>query len=265
MEEPPSAALEGGSGTVPSSISAAFVLGWRLAELYDRKELPPPPEYKSDAPVPAHLPGASEMSENEVAVVILEQASSALATLSSVLKVDVPSLGALRTVLDRPGHQRDDVRREILSAYLAVRDGLAGVSPLVGISCGLGRMLADTALLSRTSKPDILTECFDTYRLANAYRWLDDLSTAFPLQSSSAVKSSLAAWENWVAELPRKNEALDPSAVDVGVIRCLRSQGEMWSRLLAGEVLPESLLGLPITSRLANGSLNEGGRLRADS
>jgi hypothetical protein len=230
------------SDMTPAAVQAGFVVGWRLAELYDRDELPPPREPEADAPVPAHLPGASEMSEHEKAGVILDQANAALATLAATLSVELPSLDTVHEVLDRPGHERDEVRREILSTYLAVRDRVAGASPVVATSCGLGRMLADTALLPRSTKPEMLTERFDPYRLANAYRWLDDLSSAFPLESCGAVKASLNAWEDWVGKLPRKNGTVEPNTVNGTVIRALRSQGEMWRRLISGEMIAKDLL-----------------------
>ena len=230
--------------TTSGAAQAAFLLGWRLAELYDRDELPSPrePEPDAEAPVPAHLPGASEMSEHEKAGVILDQATAALATLAAALSVELPSLDPLHEVLDRPGHQRDDVRREILATYLVLRDRVAGVSPVLATSCGLGRMLADTALLPRSTKPEILMERFDQYRLANAYRWLDDLSTAFPLESSEAVKASLTAWEEWIGKVSKKDGTIEPNAVDWTVIRALRSQGEMWRRLISGEKIAKDLL-----------------------
>jgi hypothetical protein len=61
------------------AVAAAFVLGWRLVELYDRDALPPPHSCAGAAiVVPQHLPGASEMTDHERASVLLAQASAAL-------------------------------------------------------------------------------------------------------------------------------------------------------------------------------------------
>jgi hypothetical protein len=103
-------------------------------------------------------------------------------------------------------------------------------------------MLADTALLPRTGRPELLEERFDPYRLSNAYRWLDDLSTALPPNAAGAVKASLSAWEKWAQALPRTAGKLDPGCLDAAVVRKLHSQGEMWRRLMAGEVEGKALL-----------------------
>lgn len=236
--------LTGGATTTASdAVAAAFVVGWRLAELYDREALPPPTTADPDAPLPRHLPGASEMSEYEKARVNLDQAQAALRQLTASLGAKLPTLEAVGQVLGQDGHPRDDVRREILSAYVAIRDRVAGLSPLAASSCGLGRMLADTTLLPHAADPTILLERFAPYRLANAYRWLDDLSTSFSPKTSAAIAASLRTWETWVAGLKRQGDSLQPSALTASHIRRLRAQGEMWRRLVAGEVVPKSLLG----------------------
>jgi hypothetical protein len=76
--------------------------------------------------VPEHLPGASEMTDYEHAMVLLGQASAALAALGSVLGPELPGLDAIQAALNRPEHHRDDVRREILSSYLAIQQVLLG-------------------------------------------------------------------------------------------------------------------------------------------
>jgi hypothetical protein len=144
-------------------VSASFIVGWRLAELYDRDELPPPRPVLSDAPLPAHLPGASEMSGHEQASVILEQARAALTALATAVGVELPGLDSVRAALDHPNHHRDDVRREVHAAYGDIQGRLAAVTPPAATACGLGRLLADTALLPRSGKPEIVLERFDPY------------------------------------------------------------------------------------------------------
>jgi hypothetical protein len=126
------------------AVTAALVLGWRLAELYDRDALPPPATQIADTQVPQHLPGASEMNDHEHALVLLGQASAALTSLKTLLGIDLPGLDGIRAALDQPGHHRDDVRREILGAYTDNRNALLGAAPMAATSYGLGRLLADT-------------------------------------------------------------------------------------------------------------------------
>lgn len=232
----------GPDDTPDAAVSDAFTFGWRMAELYDHEDLPAPRQTEPHAPVPPHLPGASEMSDYEKARLIIDQARAASRSLAETLGVELPSLDPVIATLDRPGHHADEVRREILAAYVGTRDQIAGVAPSAGMSCGLGRMLADTALLPRTGRPEVLTERFDSYRVSNAYRWLDDLSTALPRHAAGAVKASLSAWEGWVQSLPRTADKVDPGRLDGAVVRKLRAQGEIWRRLMAGEVAGKTLL-----------------------
>lgn len=240
--ETPVSPAVGADDLPDTAVRDGFIFGWRMAELYDHEDLPAPRPAEPEAPVPPHLPGASEMSDYEKARMIIDQARAASRSLAATLGVELPTLDAVIATLDRPGHHADEVRREILTAYLETRDQVAGVAPLAATSCGLGRMLADTALLPRTGRPEVLAERFDSYRLSNAFRWLEDLSTALPRHAAGAVKASLSAWEGWVQSLPSTADKLDPGCINGVIVRKLRSQGEMWRRLMAGEVTGKTLL-----------------------
>lgn len=117
---------------------AAFILGWRLAELYDRDSLPPPPKEPEEEKVPEHLPGASEMSEHDHATVLLRQAQAALAVVAATAG-ELPALETIQEVLDRAGHDRDDVRRQIRSVYCSIQSALQGADPRMAMSYGLVR------------------------------------------------------------------------------------------------------------------------------
>ena len=222
--------------------AAAFLFGWRMAELYNQPHLPPPAATDPAAQLPPHLPGASEMSAHDRAHLSLDQAESALRQLATSLDAELPTLDAVARTLNSERHNRDDVRHEALVAYIAIRNGVAGLSPLAATSCGLGRVLADTTLLPHSSGPAILLERFEPHRLDNTYRWLDDLSTSLPRDVASAVKASLATWEAWITALPKQDETLQPSAFTPLHVRRLRAQGDMWRRLVAGEITPRGLL-----------------------
>ena len=226
------------------AVAAAFALGWRLAELYDRDSLPPPSPLAGDPALPDHLPGVSQMSDHEQAVVVLEQGGAALAALEAELGTALPDLGAVRRALNAPGHHRDDVRRAIMTAYLDIRDPLLSAAPLAAISYGLGRLLADIIYLPRSHQPDTFTGQFGKYRLATGCSWLDDLSAAFPHRAAAAVRASLQQWEAWVTGAqPDGGGTPDPDAFGEPVLRALHWQGEMWRRLLTGEKDPVQLLG----------------------
>lgn len=45
------------------AVCLAVCVGWRMAELYDSRELPGPSRRQGDGELPWHLPGFGEMSE----------------------------------------------------------------------------------------------------------------------------------------------------------------------------------------------------------
>jgi len=225
-----------------TAVSAAINLGWRLAELYNCIELPSPASPTQEKALPLHLPGIGEMSAYEKAVALIDHVDADLQALNAAVGGDLPAATDVRQRLDSPGHARDDVRKEVLGLYLTIRNALAGSAPLVATAFGLGRMLADTALRPTSKDGQLLPEQFDSFRLSNAHTWLDDLENALPKQSAAAVQGSLAAWEQWVADLPKQNGQIDSTKIDDRVVRALHRQGEMWRRLLAGEKDPTTLL-----------------------
>jgi hypothetical protein len=220
----------------------AVDLGWRLAQLYDSKELPGPPRGAKPKPLPVHLPGFGEMTPHEKACALAAHAGADLASLQAVLGTEMPTVEAVQTALSVVGHRRDEVRTAVHDLYLNARDRLAGSNPAAGVGFGLGRMLADTALLPASSKPEVLGERFEKYRLANAFDWLDDLDAVLPAHSASAVRASLRVWEKWVSDRRNADGTVDPAKVSQGTIRALRQQGDMWRRLLTGEKVADQLL-----------------------
>jgi hypothetical protein len=72
--ETPVSPAAGGDDTPDAAVRDGFIFGWRMAELYDHEDLPVPRQAETEAPVPPHLPRASEMSDYEKARVIIDQA-----------------------------------------------------------------------------------------------------------------------------------------------------------------------------------------------
>jgi hypothetical protein len=226
------------------AVCLAICLGWRIAELYDSKELPGPPQRHENGELPDHLPGLGEMSKHERACALVAHVSADLAALERALGLaKMPGTEGISCALQEPRHNRDAVREVILGLYIDIRNLLAGNNVSAALGFGLGRMLADTALLPTAGCPEIIAERFEEYRLANAFRWLDDLDASLPPHSAAAVRATLAEWQRWVAGLPRSaSGAIDPAQIDRNTIRRLRQQGEIWRRLLTGEQRPDQLL-----------------------
>jgi hypothetical protein len=235
-----------GSDRIPAdgAVCLAVCVGWRMAELYDSEELPGPPQHREAGKLPAHLPGFGEMSDYEKACALAAHVGADLASLGRALSLEgIPSVEPVLDALRVPGHSRDDVRAAVLDLYLRVRELVAGSNVSAALGVGLGRLLADTALLPTASHPEILAERFEEHRLVTACGWLDDLDASLPPRSTAVVRATLADWEQWVARLPRSAQgAIAPAELDVAVVRALRQQGDIWRRLLTGEQQPDQLL-----------------------
>jgi hypothetical protein len=230
-------------GSSPQDAACLAVdLGWRLAQLYNSKELPGPPQTTRPKPLPSHLPGFGEMTPHEKARALAAHVSADLAFLGAALGAELPTVEGVSAALSVAGHGRDEVRRAVHDLYVQARDQLAGSNPAAAVGFGLGRMLADTALLPTSGTPDVLGERFDTYRLANALAWLDELDAVLPAHSASAVRASLGEWEKWVTDQRRPDGTVNRAQVGQGAIRALRRQGDMWRRLLTGEQAADQLL-----------------------
>jgi hypothetical protein len=78
----------------------------------------------------------------------------------------------------------------------------------LGKAYGLGRALAETALLPDAKHPATLQRAFARFRLANLLGWLADLKSAFPPHAAEAVRGSLQAWAAW-SEAPTLRPAID--------------------------------------------------------
>jgi hypothetical protein len=57
--------MTSGKGCAEDAVCLAVCVGWRMAELYNRKELPGPPRRRDPDDLPGHLPGFGEMSGHE--------------------------------------------------------------------------------------------------------------------------------------------------------------------------------------------------------
>jgi hypothetical protein len=227
------------------AVCLAVCVGWRMAELYDSRELPgPPTRPEADGELPGHLPGVGEMSEHERACALAAHVGADLASLRQALGLEnMPSAEPVLEALLVPGHSRDDVRATILDLYIRVRDLVAGSNVSATLGFRLGRMLADTVLLPAAGHPEILVERFEDYPLETAVGWLKDLEASLPARSAAVVRATLKDWQQWIASLPRSpHGAISPARIDITVIRALQQQGDVWRRLLTGEQRPEQLL-----------------------
>jgi hypothetical protein len=223
------------SPTVPLEVQRAFRLGWRFAQVY---HLPPPPDPgagPAEAP-PEHLPGVSELSTYQRSQLLVGQIAHDAEKLAA--GTGISAADAKFPAASAKGGDPGTTRQLILDSYLELRTSLGAADAHLGTAIDLGRALADTVLLTSAQLPGTYLEEFKHFRLVNVYGWLDDLHTSFPSHAANAVKGSLKTWEDWVA----KTQGIVPDDQGEHATRALRHQGEVWRRLLSGEILPMDML-----------------------
>lgn len=184
-----------------------------------------------------HLPSLSELSDGNRTELILREIRHDITSLGPELSSDddPASLDALLKVMRGP-IDSNGKKTQVLETFRQLRIEIGADDSRLSIAIDLGRMLADTVI--QANSPSTYLAEFKSYRLQNAYEWLEDLHTSFPEHTSDAVKGSLQCWEQWVAS----TSAEVPTGQDRYVRRALSLQGERWRRLLSGEILPEDLL-----------------------
>jgi len=224
--------------TTSESVQTAFRLGWRLAQAYNDPPPASPPKADPSADSSVHLPGASERSKYELGQALIAQILKATADLGSALGTALEVVKPHLSDLAKPDVAPDTTKTTLLAVHAQMWTALGAEDAHLSTALDLGRMLADTVLLSRADHPDTLVEEFNRYRLANAYGWLNDLHRLFPHHAADAVGGSLELWQGWVAERNGVTEAPDQERVN----RAIHAQGETWRRLLSGEQLAADFL-----------------------
>jgi hypothetical protein len=208
-----------------------------MAKVYHDPPPARPPEVDSSAKLPAHLPGASELSDYERRKSLISAIEHDVSQLEQALGFTLQLRESLTGLADE-GIEPESTRKALLDIHEELRRVLTAKDMHLATSFDLGRMLADTVLLVDAKQPGTFTEQFEHFRLVNAYDWLDDLHRLLPAQSADAVSGSLRQWEIWVED----NKGIISTEARGQVIRRLHSQGELWRRLLCGEKRASDLL-----------------------
>jgi hypothetical protein len=189
-------------------VISAFVLGWHVAELFHvnvSRSVQRRPATSSDK-----LAGIGELDPLSQANLLLAQIRADLQRawrladferqppdpnpIQSLLEADVRSPGQLQGAVA-------ELHRQLLVALTAADFRL-------GKAYGLGRALAETALLPDAKNPQTFQRLLARYRLANLLEWLADLKSVFPPHAAEAVRGSLQAWTAW-SQAPILRPALD--------------------------------------------------------
>jgi hypothetical protein len=229
-------------------VSAAFALGWQMAELYR------PAGRRLQAPASREdLPGLNRLGDDERAWIALSQVEAALQKLSDAVKgagLELPETAPIKDALTRPPDWSG--RAGVIKAFhVKVLSTLTAADFRLGKAYGVGRSFADTCR-SPVSARTLMAE-FKPHRIAKLRASLDDLATALPPHAGHSVGESL---DEWVKRLYPQGKSDEAAALEA--LAGLGRQGQLWRALLSGEKAGKDMLHTENYLEAANSMLKEG-------
>jgi hypothetical protein len=177
-------------------VVSAFVLGWHVAELFHSNV---PGSVKRRQASVAKLAGIGELDPLARAQLLLAQVQVDLQRVWRLVDwaQQHPDLGPVQSLLEADARSPGQVQAAVAGLHGQLMMALTAADFRLGKAYGLGRALAETALLPDTRNPQTFQQQFARYRLANLLEWLADLKSAFPPHAAEAVRGSLQAWADW--------------------------------------------------------------------
>lgn len=224
-----------------SGICRAVALGWQVAQLFHSPVCAGP---ASDPERGEHLPGRSDFPGASQSVWLGEQIQSQMHFLvAKPPPVLVQAMSDVLALLTDPGRNRDATLDAVFTLHCRLLEALTVADFLLGKAYGLGRAVAEIALLPVSALSDEqrrlqFLSMFDGARLIRIGDWLADLKTLLPDHAAYAVSRGLHDWRQWVQD--------NRQAGDWNAARCaIRVQGRIWRELLTGEKAARDILSLP--------------------
>jgi hypothetical protein len=208
------------TSTADPRVSAAFALGWQMAELYRPQNL------RKHEPLPDDLPGLGSLDKGARVGILIDQVRAGVSKLKNAIEsagLTIPDTAPLKATV---GNSQQERQLAILTLHRELLGALTAADYRLGKAYGLGRALADTCLKPHDASS--LREELKPQRLANLLAWLDELHSALPAHSGKSVAASLERWRGAVAHVDA------PDAVGA-TLSALRHQGQLWRALLSGE------------------------------
>jgi hypothetical protein len=222
-----------------TDVQRAVRLGWHFAEIY-RNPLPSSHSPTNGAGALKHLPGVFDLDDFDRSRLLAGQIEHDVRALAdpSANGEGTKTWEPIKKAIDeaRADPSEADKHQDILKAYRELRIKLGASDPRIGTALDLGQVLADTVLIPASSDSGTVMEKFSELQLSYAPGWLDDLHMSLSEHAADAVKGSLQSWLEWV----RKTNGIVADRTDL--ILCLYNQGEIWRRILCGEMRAEDLL-----------------------
>jgi hypothetical protein len=177
-------------------VISAFVLGWHVAELFHSKV---PGTVRRRQPSLEKLTGIGELDPLAQARLLLAQVQVDLQRVWQLIDLDhrQPDPSPVQSLLEADARAPGQFQAAMAVLHEELLVGLTAADFRLGKAYGLGRALAETALLPDAKNPQTFQRLFARYRLANLLEWMADLKSVFPPHAAEAVRGSLAAWTAW--------------------------------------------------------------------
>lgn len=220
-------------------VCAAVSLGWQVAQLYHSPVHTGPAQ---DPDRTERLPGRSDFSAAVRSKWLGEQIGMTAADLLSHRPPELhQALSTVLANLDNADRSRDATLDSIFTLHCRLLEALSVADFRLGEAYGLGRALAETALVPATADDDEaearFRELLGTGRLGTIKDWLTELKTMLPDHAAYAVSSALDDWSRWV-----NGQHADGDWQ--GARTAMRAQGYLWRELITGEKAGTDMLSL---------------------
>jgi hypothetical protein len=177
-------------------VVSAFVLGWHMAELFHSKV---PGSVRRRQASLDKLAGIGELDPLSQARLLLAQVQADLEHVWRSVDGDrpQPDPGPVRSLLEADARAPGQFQAAVAALHGELLVALTAADFRLGKAYGLGRALAETALVPDARNPQTFQRQFARYRLANLLEWLADLKSVFPPHAAEAVRGSLPLWAAW--------------------------------------------------------------------
>jgi hypothetical protein len=160
-------------------VVSAFVLGWHMAELFHSRV---PGSVRRRQVSLDKLAGIGELDPLSQARLLLAQVRVDLQRVWRFIDLDhqQPDTGPVRSLLEADARAPGEFQAAMASLHGELLVALTAADFRLGKAYGLGRALAETALVPDARNPQTFQRLFARYRLANLLEWLADLKSVFP-------------------------------------------------------------------------------------
>jgi len=220
-------------------VCSAVSLGWQVAQLYHSPVRTGP---VLDPDRTERLPGRSDFSAAARSKWLGEQIGATAADLLPAQPAGLhAALTAVLANLEDTDRSRDATLDSVFTLHCRLLEALSIADFRLGEAYGLGRALAETALVPVAAGDDeaeaTFRELLGTGRVGTIKDWLTELKTMLPDHAAYAVSTALDDWSSWVA---------GPHAPGdwPGAKTAMRAQGYIWRELITGEKAGTDLLSL---------------------